>query len=292
MDEIVGEFVIESLEMLDELDQALLSLEESPEDQEVLEGIFRVLHTIKGSCGFLGFDRLQRVSHAGENLLSMLREGSLTVDEAITDALLATVDAIRESLGHIENTGEDAELDITDLVAELDRLRGAGSTAEDPQPEEATAEPEEAEAAEPPEQAELPVFGGPPRIGEVLTVEGLADPTDVEIAAREQEFGDPRRLGEILVEQGKIVKTELNDALVKQDVARGGSASEGTIRVDVSLLDDLMNLVGELVLARNQILQHTASIEDAQYGATSQRLNLITTELQEGVMKTRMQPIG
>jgi len=214
LDEVVREFLVESHEGLDQLDRDLVTLEQCPRDRDLLAGVFRCIHTIKGTCGFLGFSRLEAVSHVGESLLSLLRDGVLVLTPEITSALLQLVDAIRQILAGIETTGQEADADYTALVELLTRLQS----------------PDESPAA---------------ALATTVAAEG-----------------------------------------------RGSAVSDTNIRVDVGLLDKLMNLVGELVLARNQILQYTATHQDSAFAATSQRLNLITTELQEGVMKTRMQSIG
>jgi two-component system chemotaxis sensor kinase CheA len=266
MDSLVSEFVVESYENLDQLDRDLVVLEQNPSDHSTLSSIFRTIHTIKGTCGFLGFPRLESVTHAGETLLSRLRDGELTVSPEITSALLACVDAVRQILACIEASNDEGETDCTELRDTLTRLaEGEGEAAV-------------------PERT-----GG--RFGELLIKSGLVPKEEVEKALREQEQGDPRRLGEILVERKVLPPQFVADTLRLQEEAHGGTGSS-SIRVDVRLLDKLMNLVGELVLARNQILQFTAQRGDPTFLGTSQRLNLITTELQEGVMKTRMQPIG
>ncbi|HEX2674918.1 MAG TPA: Hpt domain-containing protein, partial [Polyangiaceae bacterium] len=122
MDEITEEFLAESLEAVDQLDRDLVSLEAAPGEKEVLSRIFRALHTIKGTCGFLGFDQLERVTHAGEGLLSRLRDGELSVTEDIAGALLATVDAIRQMLESIQTHGKDGDLEYADLVTKLKHL--------------------------------------------------------------------------------------------------------------------------------------------------------------------------
>jgi two-component system chemotaxis sensor kinase CheA len=123
-------------------------------------------------------------------------------------------------------------------------------------------------------------------------VAGKLDPEAVALAAQQQRLGDPRRIGEILVDNGALKPQDVLDALLAHGDAAPTSPGETTIRVDVGLLDVLMNLVGELVLARNQLLQKVASSDLADLPGTTQRLNLITTDLQEGIMKTRMQPIA
>ncbi|MFN7980643.1 MAG: Hpt domain-containing protein [Vicinamibacterales bacterium] len=118
-DEIVKEFLVESLENLDRLDRDFVELEQRPTDKDTLSRVFRTIHTIKGTCGFLGFTKLESISHVGENLLSKMRDGELLLDEAITTALLAMVDAIRAILAEIERTDGEGDTDYPDLIAEL-----------------------------------------------------------------------------------------------------------------------------------------------------------------------------
>jgi two-component system, chemotaxis family, sensor kinase CheA len=278
-DDIVKEFLVESYENLDRLDRELITLEKNPNDCEILASIFRTIHTIKGTSGFLAFDKLGAVAHVGESLLGRLREGQLTLDGEITTGLLAMVDAVRQMLASIEAGGVEGERDDSALISRLTRLQqvpeAAGKSAVAPVPESAS------------EAAVLPA-----NIGDVLMQRAGVVPAEILRAAERQIEGDPRHLGEILVEQGAARPADVVDALQVQQAARGQSASDRTIRLDVALLDQLMNLVGELVLARNQILQFANRNEESGLLAASQRLNLITSELQEGVMKTRMQPIG
>jgi two-component system chemotaxis sensor kinase CheA len=240
--EILREFLVESYENLDQLDRDLVVLEEDPSNREGLASVFRTIHTIKGTCGFLGLGKLESVAHVGESLLSRLRDGKMQLTTESTSALLAMVDAIRKMLASIETTASDGDDDYAELVDILTRLQDA----------------------EPPASAATPA--APPMPTTTATTDtpaALSTPTDTTPAAP-AETADPRTL----------------------------AVSETNIRVDVALLDKLMNLAGELVLARNQILQFAVTQSDTAFIATSQRLNLITTELQEGVMKTRMQPIG
>ena len=266
--EIVKEFLIESYENLDRLDRELVELEKHPDDQSALAGVFRTIHTIKGTCGFLGFTKLERVTHVGENLLSLLRDRQLQLNPQITTALLSMLDAVRQMLSQIEQTGQEGERDDTELIATLVRLQ------QKPAPAESGA-------------------ASPTTLGDILMERAGVAPQEIQRATEKQREGDPRRLGEILVEQGAVRPADVADALRVQQSSRGqGWAADSTIRVDVGLLEKVMNLVGELVLARNQVLQFANRFKDPAFLAASQRLNLITTELQEGVMKTRMQPIG
>ncbi|MGD9701942.1 MAG: chemotaxis protein CheW [Acidimicrobiia bacterium] len=317
LDEVIAEFLVESRENLDQLDQALVSLEQVS-DPNVLAAIFRTIHTIKGTAGFLGFSTLESVTHVGENLLSKLRDGELALTTQVTDALLAMADAVRGILDAVEAGGDEGTAEHADLVDRLHRLdRGLpldeqevevvsdidvtdvrdvsdvtdseiavetddGPTA-DVRPLLRRVQPPEASGVEVlDDEAELP-------IGERLIRLGMITDAQLRDVLEAQAKGDPRHVGELLVEREAVGAETVVEVLKAQQEERvpGGE----TIRVDVGLLDDLMNLVGELVLARNQILQFTQDQRDQAFNATSQRLNLITTELQEGVMKTRMQPI-
>ncbi len=265
-DEIIKEFLVESSENLDQLDQDFIELEKNPSSKELLSRIFRAIHTVKGTSGVLGFPKLESVAHVGENLLSLLRDGEMKLDPELISGLLAMVDAIREMLRQIEASASDGDKDYSALIEQLSALKT-----------------KRVEAAVQ-EQ-------GSPKIGQILVDSGAVQKEQLAQAVALQADGDPRRLGEILIDSGAAKPREVLDALqVQSDSSPGLSSSN--LRVDVNLLDKLMNLVGELVLARNQVLQFTAGQQDATFLSTAQRLNLITTELQEGVMKTRMQPIG
>jgi len=335
MDEIIGEFLVESYEGLDQMDESLVRLEETPDDIDILKEVFRTLHTIKGTCGFLGFGHLEKVAHAGENLLSLLRDGKRSMSPEITDALLATVDKLREILASVDETQGEGEPDIDQIVATLAVLTAddPAATTEPPAPPSADAvgtfafddgasdttgsdrpdpvEPVAADAAtsvdgEPGAEGDTLGYGIDPapegdgeggapkkpislgRLGDMLVTAGAVNRTDVEIAAVEQQMGDLRPLGKILVESGLIEQGVIESVMAAQRSKSAGA----TIRVDVALLDRLMNLVGELVLSRNQIFQLAGERKDHEFVTPAQRLNLITSELQEGVMKTRMQPIN
>jgi two-component system, chemotaxis family, sensor kinase CheA len=321
--DIVKDFLVESYENLDRLDRDLVGLEKNPNDPAALAGVFRTIHTIKGTCGFLGFSKLEKVAHVGENLLTRLRDGQLTLNPDRTTALLGMVDAVRQMLREIEISGQDGENDYPELRDTLTQLQSPGkgdadlsaSRSADETAATAAAVVELASAhiaapePMPPsgENASIPepsaVAAGsaksnaatrkPARgkIGGVLVERGLVQPGDIALALQEQEKGDRRRLGEILVAMGLAKAEDVQAAQQIMDSKQRDVAPE-TIRVGVNLLDKLMTLVGELVLARNQLLQVSSTVEDAGLQAVSQRMNLIATELQEEVMKTRMQPIG
>lgn len=281
--EIVNDFLVESYENLDRLDRELVSLEKNPGDRDALAGVFRTIHTIKGTCGFLGFGRLEKVAHAGENLLALLRDGRLGLNPDITTALLKMVDAIRQMLAEIQVSGQDGASEHSGLLEALTRLQSPSAAAASTQKPENTAPPAAGDKA----RTYMP---SPERIGGVLVECGLVSPGNLADALQKQDEGDKRKIGDILVSQGHINPGDV--ALAQTVIESRSNVSAGTVRVGVNLLDNLMTLVGELVLARNQLLQFANTSEDMTLQGVSQRMNLIATELQGEVMKTRMQPIG
>jgi two-component system, chemotaxis family, sensor kinase CheA len=271
LDEIIAEFLVESHENLDQLDSDLVALEQDPTSRQLLGAVFRTIHTIKGTTGFLEFGHLEALTHAGESLLSKLRDGELRLTAEITGALLTMVDAIRSLLAAIEATGHEGEADHSELIATLARLQHEG-------------------AAAPAEQGQRPQATPPsPPVGEVIVEHGGATGDDLRLAMTAQDVGDSRPIGEILVSQGSTTPGEVSLALEVQEERR--SIADGSIRVEVDRLDSLMRLMGELVLTRNQSVAHAAVAGDATLVRASARLNLITTELQEVVLRMRMQPI-
>src|SRR6266705_1087172 len=287
MDDLVRDFLVESGENLDRLDQELVQLESDPSSRDLLSSIFRTIHTIKGSCGFLGFANLEKVAHAGESLLSRLRDGKLLLNAEITSGLLSMVDAVRKMLAEIKTTEQDGKEDYASLIENLARL--LQQVKEDSVPDQSS-------APRPPvrKSAGGDVRYRPPggKIGGLLVERGFARPEDIATALLEQEKGDRRRLGEILVSLGLVRAEDITAAQQILGDSRARDAKADTIRGDVTLLDKLMNLAGELVLTRNQIAQFSARQSDVGFLSMAQHLNLLTTELQEDVTKTRMQPIS
>lgn len=299
MDDIVKDFLTESNENLDRLDQELVQLESEPKSKPLLDGIFRTIHTIKGSCGFLGFTHLQTVAHTGESLLSKLRDGQLVLNAEITSGLLAMVDAIRQMLAEIQSTEHDGNTDYPDLLTQLKRLLEGKSQMPAEPVKPAPPKPEAVTPvaglrileAEPPAQS--PPQSPPPDSNVA------PEPAPCERSRTDEPIASTPQ-GGLVVDRG-YVKPE-NQAMALQE--RGNTAqpplesrvhpaaAAETVRVGVDLLDSLMNLVGEMVLARNQLLQASSCMEDGPLQPISQRMNLIVTEVQEQVMKTRMQPIG
>ena len=256
--EILREFLLETHENLALLDSDLVKLESNPEEKATLAQVFRTLHSVKGTAGFMGLVKLQAVAHSAESLLGRLRAGEMRFNRPIATALLRVVDAIREILANIESSNEEGSGDYTAISAEVDRLRQTGGIEESAQSFPARTTSTESEVEEPPPASPRP------------------EPT----------------LSELPASGATVTMSRAALPVVEATDARPSAVADAAIRVDVGLLDKLMTLVGELVLARNQILQQTDSQEDRGLLGAVQRLNLLTTELQASVMKTRMQPIG
>jgi two-component system chemotaxis sensor kinase CheA len=264
-EEIIHEFLVESHENLARLDHELVELEKHPQDAGLLGSIFRTMHTMKGACGFLAFTTLEQIAHQSESLLSQLRDGQRDLSPELVSLIFETVDATRKVLGSIEACGNEGGIRFEDLT---ERLRAAARLDKsldgmcDPETSNVSDEAPIAAAAAP--AAEIPQITAAPVVA-------------VQPQEKKPWDGIDRRSKKPMEEE---------------EGARAASAADSNIRVGVGLLDKLMDLVGELVLTRNQILQFNIEREDPALNATSQRLNLITSELQAGVMKTRMQPIG
>jgi two-component system chemotaxis sensor kinase CheA len=305
VDEVIQEFLLETREILDVLDNELVNLEERGAEKALLDSIFRGVHTVKGTCGFLELSKMEKVAHVGEGLLSKLRDGELSATSEVVDALLAMGDALRQMLDAVENTGTDGEKDWTDLVATLQRLRDGGVA---PRPA-APAPPPPAPAVPPPAPAEgagVVVASGDSQGRGIAVLFGAATPLAPATSAAPSGPGAAPAVAPTAAPPapaavaGSAKRSDEDEDDHDVETSAKGSADSArkkaggdNIRVDVALLDKLMNLVGELVLARNQVLQFANDTwQDATFVATSQRLNLITMELQEGVMKTRMQPIN
>jgi two-component system chemotaxis sensor kinase CheA len=278
LDNFVKQFLAESYENLDTLDRTLVELEKDPGASDKLADIFRTVHSLKGTTSFFGFLKLGALAHCGESLMSRLRDGSLLLSSEITSGLLAMVDAMRRTLSNIEKTGDEGADEYTALIEKLTSLyqsqsspNGAPASPSVPdgyELEESDSDLSLGELVMEPDlihQEMAPVRNGHPK--EALPSAGwIAAPAKV---------GKPGTAGDALT------------ALAPFSL----SPPTGNVRIDVEHLDKLMDLVGELVLARNQILQFSTVQEDVGFLGATQRLNLITTGLQEGIMNARLQPI-
>jgi two-component system, chemotaxis family, sensor kinase CheA len=255
--EAVKEFVIESGENLNAIERDVVLLERDPDNESIINNLFRSIHTIKGTAGFLAFNRMEELTHAGENLLGAIRNKQITFDHTLCTEILSIVDTLKHYLEMIELSGTDGERSCTAQVDHVNQLL-SHYILEERSPVAATTDSNK-----------------PPQINQ--TVMALPDEKKGNGLEIEPTFTDAK-------------KTNPNNS-TKAD-SHSSASVDSTIRVDVALLDKLMTRVGELVLARNQIMQFTNLLGNSELLGTSQRLNLITTELQEGVMKTRMQQIG
>jgi two-component system chemotaxis sensor kinase CheA len=253
LSDALREFVIECYENLDQMECDLVTLEQEPTSQATLRSIFRTMHTIKGGAGLLGLGSLERLAHAAEEILGALRDGECSLAPEMSGALLACVDKCREGLQRVESTGADHGFDASMEIAQLAKVNTAAETSD--------------------HSIVSPAETQPAMNSTIAAAAGASSVTAHQPAASPQPAFAPAS-----------VEAAANDTSF--------TTADSTIRVDVALLDKLMTRVGELVLARNQLLQYTNRLEDSIFQSTAQRLNLITTELQEAVMKTRMQPIG
>ena len=258
-DDILAEFIIEAREILDQLDLDFVQLEETPDDKKLVGNIFRAMHTLKGSSGFFAFKRLEKVSHAGESLLGKIRDGHLALDTQKTSTLLMALDALREIISGIEVANTEPAGDDALLIAELLSLANGGAI---PTPQPST-----------------------PPIETAQTTEDLV--LDA-IESEDIEATDEALMGDSLV----ATDTEMVvDAAAPTGNARTTEVA-APVKVNLELLDKLMNLVSEMVLARNRLLPFTAEFGDHNFSNTVRSIDLLTLELQERMMKTRMQPIS
>ena len=267
-EDIIKEFLVECYESLDQLDRDLVALEDSPSDSDLVASIFRSVHSMKGTSGFLGLPILEKVSHVGENLLVPLRDGELSVDHEIADGLLGLVDAIRAIVTHLECDGTEGDDVYDDLRSFLTSLH------------ERDPEPSKAAAHLPSDVATDGTPGSPP--GDSVVANERPD-----CGVGHQNPASPEQPSD--GENGDPVAEDLSAEKVATASEMGLASS--TVRVNVTALDELMNLVGELVLARNHLLQCEHLTDDATFLAAAQQLTSVTSDLQERVMATRLQPI-
>jgi two-component system, chemotaxis family, sensor kinase CheA len=291
--EALREFLIESFDNLEQLERDLVSLERDPADKQLLNSIFRNVHTIKGTAGFLAFHKIEKLTHAGENLLGSLRSGQIEIDNEIAAQLFTMVDCVRRYVTAIETTGSEGNESCEGQVEQLNQTlksRFGGSA-------KVTTKPIAAAAA-----STKPVAKVAPAVPTKQVTPAAIPKFVAPAAAQVATAGAASGTSSVATASAPNSAAAAAKAVTGGEAKPGGttaagepsshSAADSTIRVDVALLDKLMTRVGELVLARNQILQFTNVFGDSDLLSASQRLNLITTELQEGVMKTRMQPIG
>ena len=275
MDELTREFLIESQEGLDRMERCLTDLEMRPQDASLLGEIFRSVHTIKGTTGFLGFKRLEKLAHAGENLLGLLRDGKLVADRLVITGLLKLLDGLRSILKSIETEASEGEGEDTALIEQLEELQ-VPAHASAKQPVRMRAGLQSAGAA----SSALPAVAHTPA--------PQPSATSDQSAAYLAPAPEPAETAPAPPAKAPVPEAESDASRSRGQVS--GSAAESTLRVDVVLLNRMMNLVGELVLTRNQVLQATAA--DPNMRLLSRRLDMVTADLRENVMKARLQPVS
>jgi len=331
--EILQDFLVESFELVEKLDEDLVELESNPEDLELLNGIFRVAHTVKGASSFLNFDVLTHLTHHMEDVLNKARHGELVITPDVMDVVLESIDLMKALLETIRDTSSDAGIDVADCVVKLDKI--TGGTGDVVTPTAAAPEPVEEVAPEPvaEEEDDIDYDNMSPddleaEIEKLLQQRQAEDKAkrEAKIAAGESVLAAPPEPDAEVSEQSEAtpeptpepkeevkptpapaptpapVKTEAKKEEPKAaaPTKRAPAAVEQTIRVDVKRLDHLMNLIGELVLAKNRLIKINDDVEERYEGEEFlEELNqvvsivsLVTTDLQIAVMKTRMLPIG
>ncbi|MDF3024288.1 MAG: CheA kinase [Alphaproteobacteria bacterium] len=249
MDDIISEFLAETHEGLVELDNALVLFERNPGDDELLSKIFRVFHTIKGSCGFIGLERLGTLAHRAEDILDLVRERKLAITPDFITALLGAVDRIKTLSTTLEKTGQEPQGSDEDILSLMNDVAG------------------------PAYQKETGSSFGSGETADAET-DGTVDESDRAWSSAAGDFSTAAK-----PEEGRKSSTE-------------GTGTQQTLRVNVDLLESMMTVVSELVLTRNQLLQTARTTKNIAFNTPLQRLNQVVSELQESVMKTRMQPIG
>ena len=308
MKEILNDFLAESSEMLEALDQHFVKLETEPSNTELLNEIFRCMHSMKGSAGFLGFTHLVEVAHQAESLLNKLRQGEMSVSPFIIDIILEAVDAVKMLQSDIRDTGEDSHVETTLIVNKLaltmdcaDDLKLSipiprnemteSVSSNHPRPPEDSKPSVAAVAIENPPAHSLPEH---PAVEEPVMIGGTAElphPTT---------FSDGTAgLSDVLNKMKEAASRTVQAACAPSVKPSGGKEEDQTVRVETKRLDHVMNLVGELVLSRNRLMKLGFGLEEQyetnplvrELGITLAQLNLVTSDLQLAVMKTRMVPI-
>lgn len=289
MDDLLREFLTETNESLDVVDVELVRFEQDPNNAAILGNIFRLVHTIKGTCGFLGLPRLEALAHAAETLMGKYRDGSPVTGQGVT-MILFTIDRLKEILGDLEGAGAEPEGDDGDLISQLEAMSIAADSAPAAAPVAETA-PAPAPAAAPEQALERALRPGEVSLDEL---ERAFRETEAEVAvAPLPEVAAPPVAPEAAkAETKKPAARPAKAASAGGDDEIEGVKGQQTLRVNVDTLEQLMTMVSELVLTRNQLLEIVRRHEDSEFKVPLQRLSNVTAELQDGVMKTRMQPIG
>ncbi|MDF2954298.1 MAG: Chemotaxis protein histidine kinase CheA [Thermodesulfobacterium sp.] len=263
-EDILQDFLVEAKEGITNLEEGFIELEKDKENVEILKALFRTMHSLKGAAGFFGFKTLESIAHFSEDILSKLRDGLIKPEEDVIDMLLKAVDYIKYIIDYIEkNKEEPVEDRILDFLVELSNFNEKLKKRIQEKPEEKTSEEKKAE-------------------------EPKVEKEKLEKEVTEEKKEEEKKKAEEVKPVELVKREKKEEAVVTPHI----ELTETHIKVDVKLLDQLMNLAGELVLARNRVVQLSQKLMDEELGRSVQILSMITTEMQETIMKTRMQPIG
>jgi two-component system, chemotaxis family, sensor kinase CheA len=275
MDDLLREFLTETHESLDTVDNQLVRFEQDPNNARILDNIFRLVHTMKGTCGFLGLPRLEALAHAGETLMGKFRDGMPVTAEAVT-LILSSIDRIKEILAGLEATEAEPEGNDQDLIVKLQAMVEQGM-----------------EAMSAPAAAMKPAIEQGTLVAQ--TLQRQLRPGEVPLDELERAFRETATEPAAAPEQRAAPPKQERPGpkkAIAEETSEGDRVANQSIRVNVDTLEHLMTMVSELVLTRNQLLEISRRHEDTEFKVPLQRLSNVTAELQEGVMKTRMQPIG
>jgi two-component system, chemotaxis family, sensor kinase CheA len=295
MDDLLREFLTETSESLDTVDNQLVRFEQEPNNAKILDNIFRLVHTIKGTCGFLGLPRLEALAHAGETLMGKFRDGMPVTVDAVT-LILSSIDRIKEILAGLEATEAEPEGNDRDLIDQLETMveRGMAAMAVAgaalAAPSAANDDAKVTQGALVAQTLERPLRPGEVSLDELErafreTATEVVEPAPAPAAAKPEVKSKEAKAKEArAMKPGKLA--------AEAETAETDKVANQSIRVNVDTLEHLMTMVSELVLTRNQLLEISRRNEDTEFKVPLQRLSNVTAELQEGVMKTRMQPIG
>jgi two-component system chemotaxis sensor kinase CheA len=271
MQEIIDEFITESSELMDNVIQDVVTIEQS-QDDEMINGIFRAVHTIKGTSSFLGFNSLAELAHKAEDVLGLVRKGELTTDQETADVLLEAFDLIKLIIDDIRSHGTEKQ----DTASVLEKLKGLMESKK--------------------KKTEVPAEEKK-KIGEILLEEKIITKSELDDVLKKQKKDKDKKIGEIVVEEKLATEGQMKNILTKQKTA---GKEEQNIRIDVKKLDELMNLVGELVLGKNRLIlvnslakkEDTSDVVFDNLADITNYIEAITNELQLSVMRARLVPIS
>lgn len=287
MDDLLREFLTETGESLDVVDVELVRFEQEPNNTKILDNIFRLVHTIKGTCGFLGLPRLEALTHAAETLMGNFRGGNKAVTGEAVTLVLATIDRIKALLDELERNQAEPEGNDGDLIAELQRMSADASARPPPASDYAAGKADAAIQASA-QAGDIPAEAMERARRMVRATQ--AGKHEAPPAARAAELKPEPKTGPL--RRAAAPAPDKPDTATREDDRPDAKVASQSIRVHVDTLEHLMTMVSELVLTRNQLIEIVRRHEDSEFKAPLQRLSNVTAELQDGVLKTRMQPIG